>query len=245
MTTTENDRTSRSAIRHGDVGYLSLWSPDPAAAARFYEAVLGWTAAPGPEHHMVTGLSLPQGIAESATPTTFCCIAVDDLDQSITAVRAAGGTAAEPEPQPFGRVAACRDGQGWDFALYTPGGGTAAASPEAGHGVAGDTVYLTHETPDVERFKTFLHQVLGWEFVAGHVEGGWGPTAETRPMTGLHGGGTEIPRTVPMYRVADLAAATRAVQQHGGTASEPIPRPYGLRADCVDDQGAPFYLVQM
>ena len=49
-------------------------------------------------------------------------------------------------------------------------------------------------------------------------------------------------RAVPMWRVDDIHAAVVRVRLAGGTASEVEQQPYGLRADCVDDQGMPFYL---
>ena len=46
------------------------------------------------------------------------------------------------------------------------------------------------------------------------------------------------------YRVDDIAAAVERVLSAGGRASEPDRKPYGLLADCVDDQGATFRLWQ-
>ena len=33
------------ALRHGDIGYVSLWVPDVERAARFFSSVLGWSYA--------------------------------------------------------------------------------------------------------------------------------------------------------------------------------------------------------
>jgi len=46
------------------------------------------------------------------------------------------------------------------------------------------------------------------------------------------------------YRVDDIAAAVERVRAAGGRAGEPERKPYGLLADCVDDQGATFHLWQ-
>jgi uncharacterized protein len=62
-------------------------------------------------------------------------------------------------------------------------------------------------------------------------------------MTGLHGG-HERTALVPMYAVADIAAAVARVRAAGGTATEPVRQPYGLSADCVDDQGFAFWLLE-
>ena len=46
------------------------------------------------------------------------------------------------------------------------------------------------------------------------------------------------------YRVDDIAAAVERVRAAGGHADEPERKPYGLHAECVDDQGATFRLWQ-
>src|SRR6478672_11456393 len=54
-------RTPVPAIRHGDIGYISVWAPDADRAAVFYGHVLGWTH--DPESHRVTNTELPTGIS--------------------------------------------------------------------------------------------------------------------------------------------------------------------------------------
>ena len=61
-------------------------------------------------------------------------------------------------------------------------------------------------------------------------------------MAGV-GGGNARPTTVPMWTVADIDAAVARVRQAGGTVlAEPARQPYGMQAECTDDQGSPFYL---
>jgi predicted enzyme related to lactoylglutathione lyase len=55
--------------------------------------------------------------------------------------------------------------------------------------------------------------------------------------------GTE-PEVQLSYRVEDIAAAAGRVQAAGGHAGEPRRMPYGLLAECTDDQGATFRLWQ-
>jgi predicted enzyme related to lactoylglutathione lyase len=45
-------------------------------------------------------------------------------------------------------------------------------------------------------------------------------------------------------RVDDITAAVERVRVAGGHADQPVRRPFGLLADCVDDQGATFRLWQ-
>jgi uncharacterized protein len=58
-------------------------------------------------------------------------------------------------------------------------------------------------------------------------------------------GGVAQPRVVPMFRVDDIQAAVERVRAAGGTAGEPMHEGYGIRAECVDDQGTVFYLGQL
>ena len=60
-------------------------------------------------------------------------------------------------------------------------------------------------------------------------------------MTGMHGGNAANV-VVPMWKVDDVAAAVERVRAAGGTATEPERMPYGITAECADDQGVRFYL---
>ena len=46
-----------------------------------------------------------------------------------------------------------------------------------------------------------------------------------------------------MWTVADIDAAVARVREAGGTVmKEPKRQPYGVMAECADDQGSRFYL---
>jgi predicted enzyme related to lactoylglutathione lyase len=46
-----------------------------------------------------------------------------------------------------------------------------------------------------------------------------------------------------MWTVADIDAAVARVRAAGGTVlQEPARQPYGITAECLDDQGGRFYL---
>lgn len=48
-----------------------------------------------------------------------------------------------------------------------------------------------------------------------------------------------------MWTVDDIDAAVARVREAGGTVlDEPSRQPYGLSAECTDDQGSRFYLGQ-
>ena len=48
-----------------------------------------------------------------------------------------------------------------------------------------------------------------------------------------------------MYAVDDIEVAVAAVRTAGGEAGEIDRQPYGLTAECRDDQGLPFHLGQL
>jgi len=216
----------------GDVGYAWMSVPDPDRAAAFYAAVLGWTYTPGnaPGGRNVTGRSIPLGIGPGE-PGFHLSYAVDDVAAAVERVRAGGGTAADPERRPYGPAADCVDDQGVPLSLHQAG--SSPRSPATGAG-EGDLSYLTLEVVDEARTRAFYGAVLGWSFRDGDPRG-------VVPMTGLHGG-NPVYSAVPMWKVADVAAAVQRVRAAGGTATDPERKPYGMTAECTDDQGLRFYL---
>jgi predicted enzyme related to lactoylglutathione lyase len=224
--------------RQGDIGYLWMTVPDPDRAAEFYTAVLGWAYSPGHAAggRNVVGQALSLGIGQGE-PGVHVSFAVDDVAAAVERVRAAGGTATEPEDRPYGTAADGVDDQGAVFALHRAGSGP--RSPENGR-AQGDLSYLTLEVVDSARFRAFYGDVLGWTFTGGTVADGWSAPGVS-PMTGMHGG-NERYTAVPMWKVDDVAAAVERVRAAGGTATDPQEMPYGLTAEGTDDQGVRFYL---
>jgi len=163
-------------------------------------------------------------------------VQVDDVDRTVDEARRRGAEVErEPGDQPYGRVAVIVDPFGHRWMLNKPPG---RATRER----HGDVGYITLAVPDDERAREFYGAVLGWEFTPGSVPRGW-QVGDVRPMVGMAGGAdrTEVQLC---YRVADLALAVRRVREHGGRAGEVARRPYGLMADCVDNQGIVFQLWQ-
>ena len=227
-------------VRPGDFAYLSLWVPDVERAAAFFGAVLGWRYAPGssPQGRQVEGVTPNHGLwGGQARSTLFVCFAVDDVEAAVRRVRDAGGQAADPRPEPYGLVADCVDDQGLPFALVSAAEGATTADRPA------DVAYITMEVVDSERARAFYGSVLGWRFTPGRTPGGWN-VEDVQPMTGMAGGAVQ-PTVVPMYRVADIAAAVERVRNAGGTATDPESQPYGVTAVCTDDQGTRFYLGEL
>jgi predicted enzyme related to lactoylglutathione lyase len=233
-------------MRPGDIGYASLWVRDVERAEAFFGTVLGWTFTPGSggNGRQVAGISPHHGLwGGHDRSTLFLCYMVDDVDEAIERVRAAGGSAEAPTEAPYGRVANCVDDQGVAFAAFRPPPGPAAPRL-APHGTGpGDIAYVTLEVGDSARTHAFYGSVLGWRFTPGRVDDGW-QVDEARPMIGLHGGHAQA-TGVPMYRVDDIGAAVERVRAAGGTATDPARQPYGVTSDCADDQGTRFYLGEL
>lgn len=238
--------------RDGDVGFFSLCVDDVDKAADFYGHVLGWTYVEdsGPRRTL-TGMSFPHRITALADlrgeiwdpgrPTMYCSRGVADVDAAVERVRAAGGRSTDPGETPHGRAADCVDDQGAPFSLHQYG--PESVRPAINGARHGEVAYLTMEVVDSLKAREFYGAVFGWTFTPGRVEDGWEPH-DPVPMTGMHGG-HEHPAQVPMYRVDDIAAAVERVRAAGGTATEPERVPYGVTANCTDDQGIPFSLGQL
>ncbi len=65
----------------------------------------------------------------------------------------------------------------------------------------------------------------------------------TTPGHGLWGGQARSTLFL-CFAVDDVVAAVRRVREAGGDAGHPRAEPYGRVADCADDQGLPFALVE-
>ncbi len=236
-----------SQVAHGDIGYASLWVPDVERAATFFSSVLQWRYEQGssPQGRQVRGLSMHHGLwGGHERSNLFLCFAVDDVNYAIARVRESGGTAEDPQEEPYGLISECIDDQGLRFAVYEPPGGVSQAGRGPQHGaLPGDVAYVTMEVVDSAKTRAFYGSVLGWTFSPGRVEDGW-QVDDVVPMVGISGG-HEIATTVPMYRVGEVATAVDRVRPGGGSATEPEEQPYGITSTCTDDQGTRFFLGQL
>jgi len=106
----------------------------------------------------------------------------------------------------------------------------------------GDVGYIVFRVPDLARAQAFYGDLLGWTFTPGSEPDGR-QVEGVAPDMGLSGG-ADVGGMSICWRVADVGAAVERVRAAGGTSAEPEERPYGMLADCVDDQGAVFFLWQ-
>jgi len=124
----------------------------------------------------------------------------------------------------------------------TPAGRAQGAEPAAAPPRQGDISYASLWVPDVARAAAFYGAVFGLEYLPAHDQRGR-QAPGLAPSQGLW----EVPGGPALfcsYVVDDAAAAVARVRAAGGQAGEPVPRPYGLTADCVDADGARFALHQ-
>lgn len=228
-------------MRHGDAGYVAVWTPDAQRAAAFYGYVLGWQYDPATGRVRKPGLR----IGFSSVPdehTLFCCYAVDDLAAARAAITDGGGTIGDVEQFDFGAVLTAVDPQGRRFGVFVPlpGEGRPALN---GSGPA-DLSYITYEATESAGFRSFYGRVLSWTFEPGRISDGWA-VRDCHPMSGA-AGGCDAAVTVPMWTVTDIDAAVVRVREAGGAViDEPTQQAYGKSALCTDDQGTRFYLGEL
>lgn len=234
------ERNPVDGIRRGDLGYCSLWTTDVDRAARFYNSVLGWEF--DSETGQVTNLAHRLGIfSVPGNPTMLCAYAVDDLDKARADIAAAGGSTGKVQQLPFGELLDAVDNQGVAFAVYRPNGDD-PRPPVNGTG-HGELTYMTHYTSDSSRWRDFYGRVLGWSFTGGRMDDGW-EVVDGHPMTGI-AGGQDHSLSVPMWVVDDIETAVERVRAAGGMVIDgPARQSYAISAECLDDQGSPFWLAQ-
>jgi predicted enzyme related to lactoylglutathione lyase len=96
--------------------------------------------------------------------------------------------------------------------------------------------------PEVARAAAFYGAVFGLEYVSEHGQRGRQAPGLVPPQ-----GLWEVPDGPAVfcsYVVDDAAAGVARVRAAGGQAEEPVARPYGLTAECVDTDGVRFALHQ-
>lgn len=225
-------------IRHGDIGVVTVCTPDIARAAAFYSRVLGWEV-DGATNRVTNTAGRIELSGTAGTPTMRCHYAVDDLAGARQAIIAGGGAVGSQTESDYGTTLEATDPSGAPFAVYRPAPGT--PRPELNGAGPGDLSYITYQAEDSAAFREFYSRFLFWTFDIGRVEDGWGVQG-AHPMAGMVGG-QDRPGAVPMWTVMDIDVATERVRDAGGTILEdPSTQPYGRSALCTDDQGSRFYL---
>lgn len=108
------------AVEHGQLAYLTFEVPDSARARTFFGSVFGWTSGAGSHEDgwQVTEMAPRSGVhGGHAQPTVVPMYEVDDVASAVSRVRAAGGTATEPQREHYGTMSFSTDDQGTRFYL--------------------------------------------------------------------------------------------------------------------------------
>lgn len=256
---------------HGAFIWYELMSPDPAAAKRFYDAVVGWnidsnSVAPGIDYRMIKRgdggnaggvLTLTDEMQSGgARPAWLGYLHVPDVDSTVAAIIAEGGKQhMEPREQPgVGRIAMVTDPQGAPFYLMDP------LPPEGQPDSVSDvfSVDQPHHvrwnelmTPDPDAAIAFYQRHFGWG-QEGEMDMGEFGRYRFVQHDGVGIGAVMplmpgMPHAVWTYYVGvdDIDRAAAAVTEGSGTiVQEPMEIPGGEYAlNAIDPQGASFGLV--
>ncbi|MBL0922877.1 MAG: VOC family protein [Sphingomonadaceae bacterium] len=254
--------------KHGDFIWYELMTSDADAASRFYKSILGWSVAPSEQPDMdyrvfsagdeqVGGfMALTADMtASGAQPCWAGYISVDDVDASVDAIKAAGGSvlmgpSEVPGVGPFAFVA---DPQGAIFYVMNDRSGEASQSFAATEPKIGHCAWNELASANPEASKAFYGEQFGWVQDGDMDMGPLGKyqfwwASEKRFMLGA-----VMPKMPEMpvsawgfyFRVPDIDAAAEAIKVNGGTLfQEPIEIPGGdFSLNASDPQGAAFGLV--
>jgi predicted enzyme related to lactoylglutathione lyase len=107
----------------GDLAYVTHEVPDSARARTFFRAVLGWRFEPGRvrDGWGVVDTAPMTGLVGSTAAVGVPMWIVDDVAGAAERARDLGGSATEPERQPYGlQMSECTDDQGGRFYLGGP-----------------------------------------------------------------------------------------------------------------------------
>lgn len=258
--------SERTSYEHGTPSWIDLTTPDTDAAKAFYGGLFGWTfedqfGEDGEyiysnlklDGKLVAGMG-PQQAEMAGMPNIWnSYVNVDDADQVLKSVEAAGGTVMLPTMQVMehGSMAVFADPTGAVICLWQPGAHTGAQI------VNEPNTYSWNElmTRDVDAAKAFYAEVFGWEYDDMDMGGGMTyHVIKGGPEGGL-GGLMAMPPTIPdevpnywgvYFTVADADAAAAKAKELGGTQmTDPIDSPgVGRMIPITDPQGGSFTLMQ-
>jgi predicted enzyme related to lactoylglutathione lyase len=110
----------------GKLVHFEIAASDDGRAMDFYKSVFGWqfqdSGMPGVSYNMTEAGGPPAGAVyamEGAEPGLLAYFDTDDIDESITKVRNAGGEAEDKQPIPHvGWFSHCTDTEGNRFGLF-------------------------------------------------------------------------------------------------------------------------------
>jgi predicted enzyme related to lactoylglutathione lyase len=245
---------------HGRNVWYDLMTSDPAAAQRFYGAVIGWQTqtydgVPGEPYTMwVAGEQPVGGVAPlpedarkmGAPPHWLGYTAVDDVDAAAAKAASLGGKVLAPpwDVPTVGRIAVLADPQGAVFAVFKP----TDVPGDTGDGV-GHIGWAELNTTNYESAWKFYAALFGWKHRETMDMGGGFQYFLFSGPGGTKGGLSNAAAMMHapahwLYYVTvdDVNAAIERVQANGGKLlNGPMDVPGDdVIAQCQDPQGAYF-----
>ncbi|MBA4747311.1 MAG: VOC family protein [Sphingopyxis sp.] len=255
---------------HGDFIWYELMTPDAEAAQGFYGGLLGWTfkdsGTPGMDYRLFSAGAAEVGgvmpltsdmLSGGAHPMWAGYIGVDDVDATVAAIKAAGGSVhMEPWDVPgVGRIAFVADPQGAMFYVMKALDGSqtsisfAKYEPKVGH-----CAWNELASSDPEGAKAFYGGLFHWK-QEGEMDmgplgkyqfwqaGGANPYGVGAVMPLMPG--MPMPMWTYYFRVPDIDTAVAYITANGGQLlQEPTEIPGGdFSISALDPQGAGFGLV--
>ena len=253
--------TRDTAWANGTPCWVDLGVPDIAKASAFYAALFGWEAQPGPpeaggytvcrkDGRQVAGIGPNMGPAGSPSAwTTY--LAADDAAETAAKIKTAGGqiVMGPMDVMDQGRMAIAADPAGATFGLWQARAHTGVQLANE----PGSLSWNENLSRDLDRNKSFYHEVFGYEY--GDI-GDAGFRYSTLKIDGTEVGGigeldSGFPAEVPAhwsvyFAVEDTDAAVASVDALGGATLRPAwDTPYGRMAMVADNHGASFSLISI
>jgi len=253
---------ARDSHAPGTFSWTDLSTSDPAGAAVFYGALLGWEgeevpAGPDASYWMmrvggrdVAGMSAmrEEQLATGAPPAWLSYVTVEDADAMAARVAELRGAVMLPafDVLDAGRMALVRDPQGAIFALWQPRSHIGARLVND----PGAMVLNQLNTSDPEAAASFYADLFGWRItqVASEPQAYWG----IENGGSLNGGVMALPPGTPApphwlvyFTAPDLDAAAEVTAREGGAVMVPATVIQSGRILIArDPQGAYFALFE-
>ncbi|GAA3294903.1 VOC family protein [Streptomyces cinereospinus] len=254
------DGAAHARFAPGTPCWVSLMVHGLAATQEFYGTLFGWEFRPGPQQpgpsvralldgREVAGVGrLPPDRHLPVNWTPY--MASDDVDRTAETIRLCGGTVGVGplDAEDAGRLAICSDPSGAVFGVWQ----AAAHHGARLTGVPGTPAWHELLTFESESVAKFYGTVFGFQpepvvsadldYLTLHLAG--------RPVVGLHGVGTSLPRDrgphwLTYFEVADVDEALEHVGGLGGHVLRPAHESaHGRVATVTDPEGARFALIR-
>lgn len=248
-----------SAWPTGTPCWVDLMSPDTELARTFYGGLFGWTFEVGDEStgfyalasldgHDVAGIGPMMSEGHPSVWTTY--LATSDIDQTVEAVIAAGGTLVQPatDVMDYGRMAIAQDPTRGTFGLWQAGSRVGSAV----YNETGAPVWNELLTRDYAGSQAFYAAVFGYTYT--EIGQQYGIDYATAEVDGSTVGGIGVlpaelsdqvpPHWLVYFAVDDVDATVATAIELGGSVQRPAAdMPYGRHAGLADPAGAGFSVI--